>query len=161
MANNQNPANASRAISRSDMSGHVQVPVVVGAWSARVDAGVAELVAALWRRRIKTLYSCEDVSPWEGRWRVDPHEPRIGMTFATADDLLRLLRRLPWGSALYESALGPEPRWDYDFVFSRWLSREVRAMGMALQPGLRLQVHTAIPRSDTGGLLRLLNTRLP
>src|SRR5438067_1353966 len=127
---------------------HRQVQLSVGTWTAQVDEGIAEFIEALWRRRIKTLFSCEDVEPWSDRWRVAPGERRVGVTFATADDLLRLLRRLPWGSEVFNSALGDPPRWDYDFLLSRWLPRSARESGIPLSSSLRLQVHTAIPRAD-------------
>src|SRR5437016_3707804 len=93
---------------------HAQVPVAVGSWHAAVDVDVAPLIKALWLRGIRTLFSCQEATPWGSAWSVDPDHPRVSVTFPTTDDLLRLLRLLPRRSDIYRSAIAwPTQRWEY------------------------------------------------
>src|SRR5437763_16897604 len=85
---------------------HEQVKIQVRAWHAEVDVGMAPLIAALWWRRIRTLFSCQEAETARGgTWDVDPGEARVFVAFPTTDDLVRLLKRLPKGSDIYDSAV--------------------------------------------------------
>src|SRR5437773_2037635 len=123
---------------------HEQVEIQVRDWHGEVDAGIAPLIGALWWRRVRTLYSCEETEPAAGqRWCVNPNEPRVFVAFATTDDLVRLLKQLPKGTAVYDSAV-LHGRWEHRLVPMTWRNPHALACGIRLPEGLRVQVNADI-----------------
>ena len=140
---------------------HEQVHIQVRDWHAEVDVGMAPLIAALWWRRIRTLWSCQEAEPARGRaWEVDPAEPRVFVAFATTDDLVRLLKQLPKGNDVYDSAVFRN-RWEYTLVPMIWRNPHALACNIPLPDGLRVQVNADIPRSDVPGIIKALMRWLP